>query len=96
MPSIFSTLMVTAGLPLVERKALLEPLIAGKLGSTSIKTAATRSRPQACPQLGFDGVVIDAPYAPENREPALTLPVTTPVRATLRSGSSLRGRPGLA
>jgi DNA ligase D-like protein (predicted ligase) len=62
----------TARLPLVERKALLEPLIGGlpglqfnghEVGDGEIV------RKHAC-QLGFEGVVsktIDAPYAPGNR-----------------------------
>jgi DNA ligase D-like protein (predicted ligase) len=52
-----------SGLPLVERKALLEPLIANKPGNGELilKHAG---------KLGFEGVVsktIDAPYAPGNR-----------------------------
>jgi DNA ligase D-like protein (predicted ligase) len=62
----------TASLPLIERKALLEPLIAGlpgiqfnghEVGDGEIV------RKHAC-QFGFEGVVsktIDAPYAPGNR-----------------------------
>jgi bifunctional non-homologous end joining protein LigD len=62
----------TAGLPLIERKALLEPLI---LGMPGLQFNAHETgdgelvRKHAC-KLGFEGVVskaIDAPYAPGNR-----------------------------
>jgi DNA ligase D-like protein (predicted ligase) len=61
-----------ASLPLIERKALLEPLIAG---ASSLQFNAHEAgdgeivRQHAC-KLGFEGVVsktIDAPYAPGNR-----------------------------
>ena len=62
----------TAGLPLVERKALLEPLLAGipglQFNGHEIGDGET-IRQHAC-KLGFEGVVsktIDAPYAPGNR-----------------------------
>ena len=59
----------TAGLPLVERKALLEPLIAGTPGlqfNAHEMGEGEIVRKHAC-KLGFEGVVsktIDAPYAP--------------------------------
>jgi DNA ligase D-like protein (predicted ligase) len=62
----------TASLPLIERKALLEPLIAD---ATGVQFNAHETgdgelvRQHAC-KLGFEGVVsktIDAPYAPRNR-----------------------------
>ena len=62
----------TAGLALVERKALLEPLIAGipDLQFNGHETGDGETiRKHAC-KLGFEGVVsktIDAPYAPGNR-----------------------------
>jgi DNA ligase D-like protein (predicted ligase) len=62
----------TASLPLIKRKALLEPLIAGLPGlqfnGHEIGDGET-IRKHAC-KLGFEGVVsktIDAPYAPGNR-----------------------------
>src|SRR5271166_6640501 len=62
----------TARLPLIERKRLLEPLIAGLPGlqfnDHEIGDGET-IRKHAC-KLGFEGVVsktIDAPYAPGNR-----------------------------
>jgi DNA ligase D-like protein (predicted ligase) len=62
----------TAGLPLIERKALLEPLVAGTPG-LQFNAHETGDgeivRQHAC-KLGFEGVVsktIDAPYAPGNR-----------------------------
>jgi DNA ligase D-like protein (predicted ligase) len=62
----------TAGLPLIERKALLEPLIANVVG-VQFNGHETGDgeliRQHAC-QLGFEGVVsktVDAPYAPGNR-----------------------------
>jgi ATP-dependent DNA ligase len=62
----------TAGLPLLERKALLEPLIADAAG-VQFNAHETGDgeivRKHAC-KLGFEGVVsktIDAPYAPGNR-----------------------------
>jgi DNA ligase D-like protein (predicted ligase) len=62
----------TASLPLIERKALLEPLIAGLPGlqfnGHEIGDGET-IRKHAC-KLGFEGVVsktIDAPYASGNR-----------------------------
>jgi DNA ligase D-like protein (predicted ligase) len=62
----------TASLPLFERKALLEPLIANAAGVqfNSHETGdGELIRKHAC-QLGFEGVVsktADAPYAPGNR-----------------------------
>ena len=62
----------TAGLPLIERKALLEPLIADIPGLqfNGHETGdGELIRKHAC-ELGFEGVVsktIDAPYAPGNR-----------------------------
>jgi DNA ligase D-like protein (predicted ligase) len=62
----------TASLPLIERKALLEPLIAGTPGLqfNAHETGDGETvRRHAC-KLGFEGVVsktIDAPYAPGNR-----------------------------
>ena len=59
-------------MPLVERKALLEPLITGAPGLqfNAHKTGDGEVvRKHAC-KLGFEGVVsktIDAPYAPGNR-----------------------------
>jgi hypothetical protein len=62
----------TASLPLIERKALLEPLIA-KAGGVQFNGHETGDGEligkHAC-ELGFEGVVsktIDAPYAPGNR-----------------------------
>ena len=62
----------TASLPLVERKALLKPLIAG-LPGLQFNDHETGDgeviRKHAC-KLGFEGVVsktVDAPYAPGNR-----------------------------
>ena len=62
----------TASLPLIERKALLEPLIAETPGLqfNGHETGdGELIRKHAC-KLGFEGVVsktIDAPYAPGNR-----------------------------
>jgi ATP-dependent DNA ligase len=62
----------TASLPLIERKALLEPLIIGTPGLqfNGHETGEGETiRKHAC-KLGFEGVVsktIDAPYAPGNR-----------------------------
>jgi DNA ligase D-like protein (predicted ligase) len=62
----------TAALPLIERKALLEPLIADAAGVqfNSHETGdGELIRRHAC-QLGFEGIVsktIDAPYAPGDR-----------------------------
>ena len=62
----------TAGLPLIERKALLEPVIAGTPGLQFNGHETGNGelvRQHAC-QLGFEGVVsktIDAPYAPGDR-----------------------------
>ena len=62
----------TASLPLIDRKALLEPLIANAAG-VQFNGHETGDgeliRKHAC-ELGFEGVVsktIDAPYAPGNR-----------------------------
>ena len=62
----------TAGLPLIERKTLLQPLVDG-IPSLQFNDHETGDgeliRRHAC-QLGFEGVVsktIDAPYAPGNR-----------------------------
>ena len=59
-------------LPLIERKALLEPLIAGKLGLqfNGHETGDGELILQHAGKLGFEGVIsktIDAPYAPGNR-----------------------------
>ena len=62
----------TAGLPLIERKALLKPLVADMPGLqfNGHETGdGELIRKHAC-ELGFEGVVsktIDAPYAPGNR-----------------------------
>ncbi len=62
----------TVGLPLIERKALLQPLIGGTPGlqfNDHETGDGELIRRHAC-QLGFEGVVsktIDAPYAPGNR-----------------------------
>ncbi len=62
----------TASLPLIERKSLLKPLIAGvpDLQFNDHETGdGELIRKHAC-KLGFEGVVsktIDAPYAPRNR-----------------------------
>ena len=61
-------------LPLVERKALLEPLIADKPGLqfNSHETGDGELILRHAGKLGFEGVVsktIDAPYAPGNRGP---------------------------
>jgi ATP-dependent DNA ligase len=59
-------------LPLIERKALLEPLITGAPGlqfNAHDTGDGEVVRKHAC-KLGFDGVVsktVDAPYAPGNR-----------------------------
>jgi bifunctional non-homologous end joining protein LigD len=62
----------TAGLPLIERKALLEPLIAGTPGLqfNGHETGDGEVVRQHACKLGFEGVVsktIDATYAPGNR-----------------------------
>jgi DNA ligase D-like protein (predicted ligase) len=61
-----------SGLPLSERKALLEPLVAGKLGVqfNGHETGDGELILKHAGQLGFEGVVsktMDAPYAPGNR-----------------------------
>jgi ATP-dependent DNA ligase len=61
-----------SGLPLIERKTLLEPLIVGKLGLqyNGHDTRAGELLLKHAGKLGFEGVVsktIDAPYAPGNR-----------------------------
>jgi DNA ligase D-like protein (predicted ligase) len=62
----------TASLPLIERKALLRPLIAGVPGlqfNDHETGDGELIRKHAC-ELGFEGVVsktVDAPYAPGNR-----------------------------
>jgi bifunctional non-homologous end joining protein LigD len=61
-----------SNLPLVERKALLEPLIAGKTGLqfNGHETGDGELILKHAGKLGFEGVVsktIDAPYAPGNR-----------------------------
>jgi ATP-dependent DNA ligase len=61
-----------SGLPLVERKGLLEPLVANKLGLqfNGHDTGDGELILQHAGKLGFEGVVsktIDAPYAPRNR-----------------------------
>jgi bifunctional non-homologous end joining protein LigD len=62
----------TASLPLIERKALLEPLVSGTPGlhfNAHETGDGEVVRQHAC-KLGFEGVVsktIDAPYAPGNR-----------------------------
>ena len=60
-------------LPLIERKALLEPLIVGKLGLqfNGHETGDGELILEHAGKLGFEGVVsktIDAPYAPGNRD----------------------------
>jgi DNA ligase D-like protein (predicted ligase) len=60
------------GLPLLERKGLLEPLVANKPGLrfTGHDTRAGELILKHAGRLGFEGVVsktIDAPYAPGNR-----------------------------
>jgi bifunctional non-homologous end joining protein LigD len=62
----------TASLPLIERKALLEPLIAATPGLqfNGHETGDGEVVRQHACKLGFEGVVsktIDAPYAPGNR-----------------------------
>jgi DNA ligase D-like protein (predicted ligase) len=62
----------TASLPLIERKALLEPLIANVAGLqfNDHETGDGELIGKHAGQLGFEGVVsktIDAPYAPGNR-----------------------------
>ena len=61
-----------SGLPLIERKALLEPLTAGKTGLqfSGHETGDGELILRPAGKLGFEGVVsktIDAPYAPGNR-----------------------------
>ena len=62
----------TASLPLIERKALLKPLVAGIPGlqfNDHETGDGELIRKHAC-ELGFEGVVsktVDAPYAPGNR-----------------------------
>jgi bifunctional non-homologous end joining protein LigD len=61
-----------SGLPLIERKALLEPLVANKLGLqfNGHETGDGELILRHAGKLGFEGVVsktIDAPYAPGNR-----------------------------
>jgi DNA ligase D-like protein (predicted ligase) len=61
-----------ASLPLIERKALLQPLIDGKDGFqfvSHIEADGEAFRAQAC-KMGLEGIVskkIDASYAPDNR-----------------------------
>jgi bifunctional non-homologous end joining protein LigD len=61
-----------SGLPLLERKALLQPLIDGKDGFqyvSHIEADGEEFRAQAC-KMGLEGIVskqIDKPYAPDNR-----------------------------
>jgi DNA ligase D-like protein (predicted ligase) len=62
----------TASLPLIERKALLEPLIAGMPGLqfNAHETGDGETIRQHACKLGFEGIVsktIDAPYASGNR-----------------------------
>jgi bifunctional non-homologous end joining protein LigD len=62
----------TSSLPLIERKALLEPLVAGKPGLqfNGHETGDGELILKHAGKLGFEGVVsktIDAPYAPGNR-----------------------------
>jgi ATP-dependent DNA ligase len=62
----------TASFPLIERKALLEPLTAGTPGLlfNAHETGDGETVRQHACKLGFEGVVsktIDAPYAPGNR-----------------------------
>ena len=62
----------TSKLPLIERKALLEPLVAGKPGLqfNGHDTGDGEQILKHAGKLGFEGVVsktIDAPYAPGNR-----------------------------
>jgi ATP dependent DNA ligase domain len=82
----------TASLPLIERKALLEPLIAGTPGlqfNGHESGDGEIVRQHAC-KLGFEGVVsktIDAPYAPGNR--GLW---RSPNASTGRNSLSLAGR----
>jgi ATP-dependent DNA ligase len=61
-----------SGLPLIERKALLEPLVANKLGLqfNGHETGDGDLILKHAGQLGFEGVVsktMDAAYAPGNR-----------------------------
>src|SRR5271169_5632113 len=61
-----------SGLPLIERKALLEPLVADKPGVqfNGHETGDGELILKHAGKLGFEGVVsktIDAPYAPGNR-----------------------------
>jgi bifunctional non-homologous end joining protein LigD len=61
-----------SGLPLIQRKALLEPLIADKQGLqfNGHETGDGELILRHAGKLGFEGVVsktIDAPYAPRNR-----------------------------
>ena len=61
-----------SALPLIERKALLEPLVAGKLGLQFNGHEAGDGELilKHAGKLGFEGVVsktLDAPYAPGNR-----------------------------
>jgi DNA ligase D-like protein (predicted ligase) len=61
-----------SGLPLIERKSVLEPLIAGKPGLqfNGHETGDGELILKHAGKLGFEGVVsktIDAPYAPGNR-----------------------------
>jgi bifunctional non-homologous end joining protein LigD len=61
-----------SSLPLIERKALLEPLVAGKPGLqfNGHETGDGELILRHAGKLGFEGVVsktIDAPYAPGNR-----------------------------
>ena len=79
VPLIFYTFDVlhlngrdVSGLPLIERKALLEPLVAGKRGLqfNGHETGDGELILKHAGKLGFEGVVsktIDAPYAPGNR-----------------------------
>ena len=62
----------TASLPLIERKALLKPLVAGIPGLqfNDHETGDGELIRKHAGQLGFEGVVsktVDAPYAPGNR-----------------------------
>ena len=59
-----------SGLQLIERKALLEPLVANKPAFSSMVMRPTTANSWHAGKLGFEGVVsktIDARYAPGNR-----------------------------
>ena len=87
----------TASLPLIERKALLEPLIAGAPGlqfNAHETGDGELVRKHAC-KLGFEGVVsktIDAPYAPGIEASGASPNASTGRNSSLSAGPTPRDR----